>query len=177
MPSCDYRVLDWSVYVKNYYRLFGRKNVLVLPFEMLIEDSRQFLDRLYEFMGVAPYYPEATVWANRSYSKLAYKLAMIFNRFVHTAENPLGFIPFRPYLSQIMKLREARDTKLLWILAGISRRISLYWFLNDIVSKFNYQKPDLLTPRQRKEILDHFRESNRQYAELIGIDLGKYGYY
>lgn len=176
-PCCDYRVLDWSVYVRNYYRLFGRDNVLVLPFEMLVQDEREFLDRLYEFMGVVPYYPATRVWANRSYSAPAYKLAMIFNRFVRTAENPLGFIPFRPFLSQIMERRKIKDTRLLWFLAGISRRINLYWFLNNVVSRFNYRKPTLLTPQQRAEILDHFRNSNRRYAELIGIDLGKYGYY
>jgi len=176
-PCCDFTVLDWTIYVKNYHRVFGRDNVLVVPQDMVRHDLRQALDRIYAFMEVAPYYPRGVPQPGRSISTFAYKLALIFNRFVKTPSNPWGFLPEKPFAVAINKKRAIKDTVLLWFLAGITRRISLHWFLSDVVSRFRYEKPDILGAERRRAILEHFKESNKDYAELIGIDLGKYGYY
>ena len=64
----------------------------------------------------------------------------------------------------------------MWFLAGVTRRISLYWFLNEVVDRFGYEKPDILGPERRREILAFYKERNEKYQDLIGIDLKKYGY-
>lgn len=176
-PGCDVTCLDWVVYLKNYHRLFGAENVLVVPHDMLRNELPAALERLYAFMGVEPYFPKRVRHPGKSYSSLAYKMALVLNRFAITPQNRLGFIPSMPFVRAINAKRAVKDTRLLWFLAGISRRISLRWFLSDVVSRIGYRKPDLLGPVRRRAILDHYRDLNREFAKLIGIDLSKYGYY
>ena len=178
-PSMDYRTLDWSRYVQNYQRVFGRENVVVLPHEMILHDLNDALARLYEFMGVEPYYPEKVAYVNRSYSASAHRIALLLNRFVRQGSycSSCGIFPTQPFLGEIQRKREVKDTRWLWFLAGISRRISLHWFLGQFLGKFNYKKPDILGSEFRTQILDFYRQKNKAYAELIGMDLAKYGYY
>ncbi len=176
-PSLDYKTLDWGLYVENYFRIFGRENVLVVPHEMVLHSLHEALEKMYTFMGVEPYYPEQVPHINKSYSPLAYRLAMVFNRFVRNGQNPLGIIPLQPFLVEIQRMRQKKDTRLLWFLAGISRRVHLRWFLHDVLGEFDHGKLDLLGPERRQTILEYYKEPNRKYAELIGTDLRKYGYY
>ena len=177
IPGVDWRSLDWSVYVKNYFQIFGKDNVLVLPFEMGTKDLPLYLKRLFYFLDVPPYLPDTAPLVNHSISSAALKWALILGPLVRQPENPYGFIPLQPFAGWLKKKRAVRDTKLLWALAGISRRISLLWFLRHVVSKYNYQRPDLLGETLRNQILSHYKESNKAYAEMIGVDLSKYDYY
>lgn len=176
-PSCDYRMLDWSVYLENCYKKFGRENVQVIPNEMMAQDLPKALERLYTFMGVEDYDPGPIEHTNRSLSKTALKLALVFNRFVRTRNNPLGIIPEAPFQGWVLDKRRKKDNRLLWFLNGIIRRVRLYWFLSEVVSRINYQRPDPMSPKKRTEILEYFKDSNKKYADMIGLDLSKYGYY
>ena len=178
-PSMDYRTLDWSLYVRNYHRVFGRENVVVLPHEMILHDLNDALAKLYEFMGVEPYYPEKVAYVNRSYSAPAHRIALLLNRFVRRGSycSSCGIFPTQPFLAEIQRKRKVKDTRWLWFLAGISRRINLHWFLGQFMGRFYYKKPDIIGPARRKEILDYYKEPNKAYADLIGMDLSKYGYY
>jgi hypothetical protein len=128
-------------------------------------------------MGSERYYPDDTSSINRSLSKTAFKLATILGPWVFQKENPYGFIPSQPFIGWIQKKRKVKDTRLLWFLAGISRRINLFWFLREVVSKYNYERPDHFGPERRQALLDYYRDGNKEYAELIGVDLGRFGYY
>lgn len=176
-PGCDFRMLNWIKYLENYQRLFGKKNVLVVPHEMVLNDLRPALDRLYAFLGVPPYYPETVPHPGRSLSRTSYRLALILNRFVNNVRNRWGIIPAKPFAWWLREKRREKDTRLLWFLAGISRRIDLYWFLSEVVDRFGYRKNDVLGPERRRVILDYFKDINKEYARMIGLDLGKYGYY
>jgi hypothetical protein len=169
------KTLDWGVYVRNYYENFGKDNVLVLPYEMMIHHFDEFLDRLYRFMGVEPYIPETVETANRGYSALSVKVALLLNRFIHSRGNRVGFIPNRPFIWYLLK---RRDRSLLFrILLGISSRMSLSWFLQKVVERFYYRQADPLGPERKREILEYYVDRNREYSRLIGIDLARYGYY
>lgn len=174
-PCSDTKTLDWAVYVENYYRIFGKENVLVLPYEMMINEFEEFLRRMYEFMGVNPFDPGKVQTEKRSYSKFSCKLAFLLNRFVHTRKNPFGIIPDRPFVHFLMKNRDR--SAIFGILLRISVRISLPWLLSNVIDKIHYTDPDLLGAAQRKEILNFYKAPNEKYAELIGMDLRKYGYY
>ncbi len=176
-PSVNFKALDWGVYVENLHRMFGAENVLVVPHEMLLDDIRAALQRMYDFMSVEPYFPEHVPHINKSYSGSALKLALFLNRFVHTPTNPCGFLPLQPFSEAIMRKRLKSDSKFLWFLAGITRRISLYWFLNEVVGSIRYKKPDVLGDERRQMIKDYYLHRNRKYAELIGMDLSVYDYY
>lgn len=174
-PCCDINTLDWGIYVRNYFDVFGKENVLVLPQEMMWHDTDEFLDRLYKFMKVRPFHPDEIVRVNRGYSSLSFHIALILNRFVHTRENRFGIIPNRPFFDHLLKRRNR--SAIFRFLAGISRRISLRWFLEEVVDKIQYKPKDLIDPESRKYIFDLYRNKNIEYGKLIGIDLSKYRYY
>ena len=174
-PCCDIGSLDWNPYIENYYDLFGQENVLVMPYEMINNDLEAFLGRYSAFLGVEPYYPETVRYGHRSYSELSCKLSYALNRFIHTAYNPCGIIPNRPFIGYLLK---RRNRNLFFkILCGISFRLSLPWFLTNVIDRHFYKSPNFLGEKRRQEILDHFRESNRKLSDLTGMDFGKYGYY
>jgi hypothetical protein len=174
-PCCDINTLDWGVYVQNYFDVFGKKNVLVLPQEMMLHDTDEFLDRLYKFMEVKSFRPNKIVRVNRGYSSLSFQIALILNRFVHTENNRFGIIPNKPFFNFLLKRRDR--SAIFRLLTGISRRISLRWFLEEVVDKIQYKPKDLIDPESRKYIFDLYRDKNVEYGKLIGIDLGKYRYY
>ena len=176
-PCCDTTVLDWSVYVDNYYTIFGRENVLVIPNEMMGVELDAFLARLCAFLDVPAVHPLTVDHVNRSYSELSLRLALTLNRFVWTSQNRFGIIPLAPFNAWIQRKRKVKDTKVLWFLAGVTRRLTLHWFLSEVVDRFNYQRPDILGPERRQAILAHYKDANRKLATMIGIDLGRFGYY
>lgn len=174
-PGCDLTTLDWSIYIANYFRIFGRENVLVIPHEMLLLDTSEALDRLYHFMGSPPHKPDVFLRVNRGYSSRACRIARAMNRYVHGPQNPLGFIPNRPFFNAIMT---RRSRSVFWrLLAGVSRRLSLDWFLKNVIDSYVRGADELLSEDDRAAILERFRSPNQAYAKLIGEDLSRYGYY
>ena len=174
-PACDLSTLDWSVYVANYRQQFGEENVLVIPNEMLLRETPDALSRLYGFMDTPPYQPDKFRRVNRGYSARACRIARALNRYVHGPRNPLGFIPNRPFFNAIMA---RRSRSMFWrLLAGISRRLSLNWFLTNVVDGYFRGPDELFSDEERARIMEHFHAPNRAYAELIGEDLSRYGYY
>lgn len=174
-PAVNLRSLDWSVYVHNYFKLFGRDRVLVLPNEMMRHDLELFMERLCKFIGVPSFLPNLGAPQNRSNSQLSYRIARVCNRFVRTPGNRCGIIPDRPYLRYFL---ERRDKSLLFRgLAGISRRMSLSWFLREVVDKIQYKPAEFMDEQGRREILSKFAEKNHELERAMGIDLEKYGYF
>ena len=176
-PSVDYKSLDWTIYIENYFDVFGRENVLVIPQEMFKQDLTQAIEKLCAFMDVRPFSLAKNKIVNKSLSSLALRVALIFNRFVHTERQPFGIIPTQPFLLKIQIRRKIKDNKFLWFLAGCSRRFSLQWFLTEFIGKFDSKKAKVLSREWRTTILDHYAGPNRKLAKLIDIDLKKYGYY
>ena len=175
--SINFKALDWGVYLKNYHSAFGEENVLVIPNEMMRHDLQDAVNMLCDFTKVDRFDPGEIPQVNRSYSAPALRAAKLINRFILVPGNRFGFIPVHPFLKEIQTQRAKKESKLLWFLAGISRRISPHWFLNEIVGRLNYKKPDNLGPERREMVLSHYRRANKDYAEMIHIDLEKYGYY
>ena len=50
--------------------------------------------------------------------------------------------------------------------------MSLHRFLGEVASRIGYKTADLLGAERRQLILDHYRDANRRYAELIGSENG-----
>jgi hypothetical protein len=80
--NIDIHYYDWTHFIKNYIANFGEKNVLALPYEMLKYSQKEFLDRLYDFMKVEPYYPERVSYSNRGYSLISSYIAFFMNKFL-----------------------------------------------------------------------------------------------
>ena len=177
LPGVNYKRLDWLRYIESYQDLFGADNVLVVPQDMVHQDLQEAMDRIAAFMDVSPYYPNEVPRPGLSLSNRALRLLLMFSPFVSHPGHRAGFIPAKPFAIKIKHMREKKDSKLLWALAGISRRLDLYWFLGNVVDQFGYKRPDVLGPENRKVILDFYREHNIAYAKAINLDLKKYGYF
>jgi hypothetical protein len=126
-------------------------------------------------MNVKPYFPEKITSVNRSYSALSCALSRHLNRFVWAPYNHFCFIPNRPFFYFFLK----RRTRNIFyrVMTGIVRRMSLQWFLEEVVERIYYKSPDILGESRRQKILDLHKTSNRQLTDICGVDLEKYGYY
>jgi hypothetical protein len=52
IPLFSIKSLEYDVMVRCYFDLFGKDNVLVLPFELLKKDQAGFVKRIGEFIGL-----------------------------------------------------------------------------------------------------------------------------
>ena len=174
-PKLNVSWLDWERYVANYVATFGRDNVLVLPFEMLKEDRKAFLDAIFAFLDVEPFYPEDALPDNRGYSKLSARLAYVLNRFVRNDVNPTGIIKEHPFHREL----KFKDTNSPLVRLGLwlSRELSLRHFLENRLDRLFYAKGELISPEIKKRILDEHRQSNERIEAEYGIPLKRFGYW
>jgi len=176
-PAVDFKSLDWSRYLQDYYDAFGEENVLVMPQEMVLHHQGNALKRLYNFMGIDAPIREAHHTPNKSLSDKMLKISLLLNRFVINRKNRLGILPVHPFGKIVGELTRAGHLKLAWFVAGINRRISLHWLLTEIGARLAYKRPNLCSPEFRQKVLSHFDGPNRKYGKMIGVDLSAYGYY
>lgn len=176
-PAVDFKALDWSRYLQDYYDAFGEENVLVMPQEMVLHHQGTALKRLYEFMGIDAPIREAHHTPNKSLSDKMLKISLLLNRFVNGPNSRIGFLPIHPFGNLVGLLTRIGHPKLAWFVAGINRRISLHWLLTEIGARLKYKRPNLCSLEFRQKVLTHFDGPNRKYAKIIGVDLSVYGYY
>jgi len=178
LPNLDVKQMDLHRYVRNYIEHFGRENVCVLPYELLRDDRRAFLDKLSAALEVDPVYPANNYYENRSYSWLACRIALLLNRFVRVegdGSRLLQFIPDKPFLSYLK--RKAGEKKIYKTLGGISRRLTLRHFLQDGLDRVIYIRRNLISKRKRESIMAFYRESNVRLDQEFSLNLKRFGYY
>lgn len=177
-PSINARQLNLHKYTQNYADMFGRGNVLVLPYEMMKADQQEFLNRLFDFMHVEPFYPEENFNVHRSYSLLSCYIAFLLNRFVRVngrESRLLRFIPNKPFSSYLSN--QTSDGVFCRILNWVNRRLSLNYALEHVIDRIFYVKGNLINNRKRRLIMELHKESNRLLDEEFNLGLRKYGYY
>lgn len=159
MQTFDIKCLDYSKRVKAYYDIFGKENVLVLPFEMMKTDMALYLKTLFDFMElpVPAYKSEKAL--NTAFSNRMIRIARILNRAVMTDTNGLGFLPYR--MQKYVPFPKKLDL------------LNIYKFLDSKIGNGN--KP--FNPSMNDKIRETFTGPNKTLSNLIGIDLGPYGYY
>ncbi|WP_147822181.1 hypothetical protein [Salidesulfovibrio onnuriiensis] len=79
--------------VNLYHSQFGAENVKVIPFELFLRDKEKFLNEIYEFFELEPYYPPRYKVINPSVSNGWIYFMRVVNRFLIRPYNSLGFIP------------------------------------------------------------------------------------
>lgn len=145
------RTINWYELVKEAYSYFGKENVFVTTYELFADEPKKFLSEFYNFFEIPPYYPE-------DYNKVNFKLKEIrvepLNELYDIAIEKL---PYK--LQKVIK----KNSKFIKKFIG-----KLYRYTYHI---------EFFTPQQKQQILDIYSESNKKLAELVGIDLSKYGYY
>jgi hypothetical protein len=144
----EYLECHWLIYY--YQQLFGKENVLVLPYEMIKVDKSGFLQRLSSFTETNIPDDIGQEVVNRGYSGLTIELKRWTNLFS----------PNRPTSSWYTKLNN-----------------SIFYHINEIIpEKVGKHFDQKLESYIKTRIDDFYQKSNRITAELTGLDLQAYGY-
>ena len=177
-PNLDVKQLNLDRYVQSYAAHFGRENMLVLPYEMLRLDQDAFLNELFAFINVEPFYPIRNGRENRSYSWLSSHVAFLLNRFVRfegDGSRFLQFIPNKPFSGFLDSTPSERPFDR--TVRALNRRLSLRHVLQNGLDKIVYINRSLISPKKRDMIMAIHRESNRKLDQEFGLGLDRFGYY
>lgn len=153
LPLFHKTFLQYDRTAAAYMEVFGRDNVLVLPFELLRGEPNDFLNRLLHFVGL-PDRPGIRLprGVNRATNPLGTLIRSSTNRFFYRDNcNPTA--PFR---------LESPNRLVEYLTSFLPRRIG--W----IESYWRTRTDQLLG--------GSYEASNRRLQDLIGIDLSTYGY-
>ncbi len=151
----DLRNLNWHKMAKDYAEIFGKENVLILPYELLKEDLSEFMSRFYEFTGFTPYHPENIELINPSASLTSVKYSPCLSRYNDLIKDiPDGFLK---------KFIQKNDRGLKNILSKYTRDFDI--------------SGEKLTLEEKNNIMSYHKDSNKKISDLAGIDLKQYGYY
>jgi hypothetical protein len=160
VPWFDERYLEYDRLVGYYRSLFGAGQVLALPFDEFVEDGRGYVERIAAFAGrpvpanVLDRLPYGHREKVRTTSALTLSVVRPLNRFTpRTDVNPAPFVESR--LARRLVDRLVSRDPLRSRSAGAEARLR----------------------RQVDEWAgDRFAASNRRLAELLEVDLGRYGW-
>ena len=159
---CDLSHFDYERLVRHYHRLFGAEDVLVVPLEFFQSDPQGFVARIVDFAVARP---EAGALgrlrfdarSNRSLPAQTVAIRRRTNHLLRSRLNPWAPIDGRRGFGAAVNsllIRKARR---------LPRRLE------------NRTRTAMQTTIQ-EVVGDRYRVGNARTSELIGTDLGQYGY-
>jgi hypothetical protein len=158
MPLFDLSRYEFDKIIAYYQRHFGRENVLVLPYELLDSSPQRFVDRISAFTG----HPASPIVSSSSRANPRRTIAMqsflaFLNRWFSRSElNPGGWMQ----VSQLGRRFERTRAVFDWVIpSALERRLQ--------------RKRRLMI---QSLVGEGFAESNARTCDLIGLDLGQFGY-
>ncbi|ELS00033.1 sulfotransferase domain-containing protein [Gloeocapsa sp. PCC 73106] len=159
LPAVRPSLYKYDVLISYYQQLFGKDQVLVIPFELFKSNNLDVVIKILDFVDAKYESNSLSFIDTKSSINSSYKLAGI---------------PIRRKISQLVGQQEVDN----------SRRNSRIIFFNRVNKFINYFLPEALEEKQKKYlekvvkqyVKDMFNESNQRTSELIGVDLAKLGY-
>ena len=140
---------NWCKIIELVENKFGKENLFVLPYELFKENFDEFLGRFYEYFNIEPFYPQINDRTN--FSRKSFDSSLYSKYLYYRHKLP----------PNLQKFFEKNDKGFLkW-----SQKI-----------KINVKIKEL-SKKQSKQIMEIHRENNKKLAEIIEMDLSKYGYY
>jgi hypothetical protein len=164
IPEFDLRYYEYHHLIGYYQRLYGRENVLVLPYEELVRNARGFVSTIAEFAGRPlpdgvlerlPYDQRSTV----AKPALMLGVSRPFNRFGEPTDLNPQPLPGPTALAQLPK------TMRRW---GV--------WEHPLAQKLADRSERRLREKVAKVVGDRYVASNRETAALTGLDLSAYGW-
>ncbi|MDP6977028.1 MAG: hypothetical protein QF570_00285 [Myxococcota bacterium] len=157
LPICRLDHFEYDLLIEHYFELFGRERVLVLPYELLRENSVGYEQAIHDFCETGLTAEEAHPASNVGMGALTLKIRRVMNRFTRCPPLWGGDWDSLPR-SYRAKQRACRI---------LQQRIPKSW----------HEKED----RRIREFIDarvgtYYRESNKKLSDITGIDLSQYGY-
>lgn len=148
LPICPLEFFDYDLVIDYYQKLFRADNIIVLPFEILKQNPKDFIENLVRFTGSKgiPNYSQKS--KNVGYKGVRLSLQRQLNFFVSSKYK----------LTWRIACKLSAETERL-LPPSLNDRIERS--LEDFVSK---------------RISHRFRESNQRTSRLIGMNLADLGY-
>jgi sulfotransferase family protein len=162
-PAFDYGHFEYDRLIGYYHSLFGRDAVLALPYEQFVEDGPAFVRGIAEFAGrpISPKVLERLPFQrmNKGRSALAIAVTRPLNHLC-----PATDVNLSPVLESNLVLRLARRVQRV-----DPRKIA-------VTRSLAARSERRLRNQIAEAVGDRYAVSNRATAELIGVDLGMYGW-
>jgi hypothetical protein len=160
VPSPRHEYLNYYLEIKTLYSLFGKANVLIVPFEEINHDFPSFCEKLATFIDLdsGGDWPKTLPHRNQRQKLSQFYFKRVVNRFLFSSPtSPCGLLPQTRISSGARALLYKSASLLPEI--PLSQRIIQHH--KKVISK---------------HIGDYFVESNALAAAELGIDLGGWGY-
>ena len=156
--GCHLDYFRYDKLISLYQGLFGDSNVLALPFEILREDPRAYVNAICDFAGV----PKGVALPDFGKVKGAI---------------PTGSVALRRTLSNFFSREEMNPFSRLMPERAYWRIYAPMMRSYDrLMRKMSIDNPKKLGDRISRLVDGKFSESNKRTADLTGIDLAAYGY-
>ncbi|MDJ0795251.1 MAG: hypothetical protein QNJ51_00190 [Calothrix sp. MO_167.B12] len=153
-PICRLEHLEYDLLISYYQTLFGNKNVLVLPLELLKKDKIFFIKKLLDFTG--------------SQGKIA------SNDVLHNVSPKAGTLAFRRMINCLMQPTDFSGAKI-----PLQHRLAvgLSQLMDPLIPESVHK--NIKNNWQNcidDYVQDQFKKSNQKTSELTGINLSEFGY-
>jgi len=152
MPRFELDYLNYFELISLYNDLFGKANILALPYELMVNDFETFSESLNSFFGMDLHLVNEVINKSRPLCPLLV-LRFLNGTVGKTQLSPGGFIPLG-YLKKTSKT--------------LGKIYGARMFDNRISS--NWERVIL------EKMGDYYEKSNAELQELLGMNLSKYGY-
>ena len=153
--------LEYHKLIEKYITLFGSKNVLILPYELMLYDIKTYVWEILLFCGLRNLNKDLNniklERVNNSLNSVNLLIKRKFNPFIIKGHHNIGNTLYCPFIEVIYK-----------VINNILNKLRLRKINNKIKQKqFNFIK---------SAIKDYYTESNRITQKLLNHDLKDYGY-
>ena len=159
-PKFSPHHFNFNPLIKEYYSLFGKENVLVLPYEMFRITPKKFIQRIGEFVG-----KEIQIDDDRFKVKHNIKTNpfVLYNfRFLNVFKYSNSNNNYSSYCNRFTKFIASK----------------IYNVINRVVpNRLNNKVKNKLTNYINHWVKDRYLKSNIELSKIIDIDLSKYGYH
>jgi len=160
LPFFSPHHVNYCNLVKAYHDLFGKDNVLVLPYELFRDDPSSFVSRIGEFIG-SEVTLEEDLFKKRA-NKKSHQSVMYYLRCVNVFRRATSANNYSALSNRVTR----NIAKLIIKVAGL---LAPSFLDNAVTGKLKRQVAEIIG--------DRYVESNRELSKLIDIDLSEYGYH
>jgi hypothetical protein len=156
-PIFDITQLEYDKLINYYQSIFGKENVLVLPFELFIMDKYKYINLILQFLKIET-------------NAISYTFPELISNKAHGSAT----LSFKRKLNRITKKPDYTNKKQP-LSFRINRKISsiIDNYVPRWINKKGLNKKKLLV---NNIFSDRFKKSNKKTSQLIGIDLTSYNY-
>ena len=177
--TLDVKELDYLKVVKSLEQTFGRDNITLIPYELMVRDKARFYSLLAQWLN-----RDSIPWegfeqsgsVNKSISLSGIYLSRFLNRFIGGSEmSGFGLIPEMPGRKWLLQKHE--NHKWAGALLILSSKISVRTLVQGGFDKVFYRKGKAVSEKHREAIMAMHADSNRQLDDRYSLGLKGLGYY